>query len=112
MNRRFAATAMVVAASIFTTGVSFAAPVAAKTPVYASSGKARMVSFSLHNATSSPIKVKAGDAEIILQPGSVTAMKLPTGTKVVAEESTDKYKAGDVLAEAIPDLSSATVTLN
>jgi hypothetical protein len=37
------------------------------------------------------IKVKAGDNEIVLEPGKIVSMKLVVGVQVVAEETTQNY---------------------
>jgi hypothetical protein len=112
MNRRSVVTAMVLAASIVLPGSAFAAPASVHSPVQAMLGNQKLVSFSLHNATSEPLKVKAGDKEMTLNPGSVTTVKLPAGTKIVTQEATAKYEAGSVLAVVSPELKDATVTLN
>jgi hypothetical protein len=112
MNRRNVVTAMVLAASIFTTGAVYAAPASVHSPVHAMLGNQKLVSFNLHNATTEPLKVKAGDQEMTLSPGSVTKVKLPAGTKIVTEEATAKYEVGSVLATVSSELKDATVTLN
>jgi len=103
---------MVLAASIFSTGAVYAAPASVHSPVQAMLGNQKLVSFSIHNATSEPLKVKAGDKEMTLAPGSVTAVKLAAGTKIVTQEATSKYEVGSVLATASAELKDATVTLN
>lgn len=111
MNRRSIAAAMVVAASIFTTGTLYAAPAAPKAPVFANSGKPKMVSFSVENSTTSVIKVKAGDKEMTLQPGTTTAVKLPVGTQLVTEVTVPHYEEGSVLATVSKELGDSTVVL-
>jgi hypothetical protein len=111
MNRRLIAAAMVVAASAFTTGAMYAAPVAAKSPVLTSSSKPKMVSFKLQNATSTAIKVKAGDAEMTLEPGTTTPVKLPVGTKLVSEVTVPHYEEGSVIAVVSQDLGEGTIVL-
>ena len=66
----------------------------------------------MHNATSEPLKVKAGDKEMTIAPGAVMSVKLAAGTKIVTQEATAKYEAGSVLATASPELKDATVTFN
>jgi hypothetical protein len=111
-NRRSVVTAMVIAASMLTSEAMYAAPAMFHAPLYSTSGKQKLVSFNLHNGTAAPIKIKAGDTEMTLQPGTVTALKLPVGTKIVAQVATTNYEQGSTLAVVSEALSSSTVTLN
>jgi hypothetical protein len=112
MNRRSVVTAMVLGASMLTGEAMYATPVAVHAPVYAMFGNVKTVKFSLHNNSKEVVKVKAGETELTLQPGKTVDVKLPVGTKIVAQEQTQNYHAGDVLAVASQDLSDSTVTLN
>ena|ERR1700677_1646442 len=112
MKRSSVVTAMVLGASILTSEAMYAAPLAVHSPVHAMFSREKVIKFNLHNSTDTPIKVKAGDAEVILPPGKDVAFKLPEGAKVVVEESAGHYAQGAVLATATSDLSDATVRLN
>lgn len=102
---------MVMAASLFASEAVYAAPAAIHAPVHAMY-KTKMVSFSLRNASTSPIKVKAGEKEMTLAPGAeATPVKLAVGDKVVAVDTTPNYAAGTVLAVASSELSDSTVVL-
>jgi hypothetical protein len=112
MIRKSVVTAMVLAASVFATGAVYAAPTSVHSPVHGMFSNQKLISFNLHNATSEPLKVKAGDKEMTLAAGSVTSIKLAAGTKIVASEGSSKYEAGSVLATVSSELKDATVTLN
>jgi len=112
MKRLSVVAAMVLGVSILSTEAMYAAPLAVHTPVHAMFSREKLVKFNLHNATSAPIKVKAGDVEMTLLPGTDTPVKLAVGTKVVVEEATARYSEGSVLAVASSELSDATVKLN
>ncbi len=112
MKRISVVTAMVVAASVLSSGAVYAAPTSVHSPVRAMFSNQKLVSFNLHNATNEPLKVKAGDKEMTIAPGAVMSVKLAAGTKIVTQEATAKYEAGSVLATASPELKDATVTFN
>ena len=112
MNVRTVVTAMVLGASILTGEAMYATPVAVYAPVNAMFGNVKTVKFSLHNNSKEVVKVKAGDTEMTLQPGKTVDVKLPLGTKVVAETESKNHHVGDVVATATQDLTYATVVLN
>jgi hypothetical protein len=112
MKRLSVVTAMVLGVSMLSTEAMFAAPLAVHSPVHAMFSRDKLVKFNLHNSTNAPIKVKAGDAEMTLEPGQDTPVKLAVGTKVVVQEATAHYTEGSVLAVVSSELSDATVKLN
>ena len=87
------------------------ATVALHAPVHAKYGKTKLISFNLRNDSKQPIKVKAGDSELTLEPGKLTNLKLAPGTTVVAQETTPTFAAGSVVATVTPDLKDATIAL-
>jgi hypothetical protein len=113
MNRRLIAGTMVVAASMLMSEAAFAAPLAgAHSPVLAMFSHEKMVSFSIRNATSTSITLKAGDKEMTVAPGQTVPIKLPVGAKVIAVNDTPNHAPGSVVAEAESRLSDATIVLN
>ena len=81
-------------------------------PVHAMFNREKLVKFNLHNATSTPIQVKAGDTEMTLAPGQNVPFKLPVGAKVVVQVATADFPQGAVLATATSELSDTTIQLN
>ncbi len=112
MKRLSVVTAMVLSASLLTSEAMFAMPLAVHAPVHAMLSGQKLVKFNVHNATTAPIKVKAGDAELTLPPGKDVPLKLPVGSKVVVEEASTHYPVGNVLTVVSNDLSEATLILN
>jgi hypothetical protein len=111
MNRRFVVGTMVVAAML-AGGTVYAAPAPATTLSSAGYGKTKLVSFNLRNDSKSPIRVKAGEQEMTLEPGKLTPIKLAVGDKIVAEETTPNYPAGTVISVVTSDLFNNTLALN
>jgi len=111
MNRRFVVGTMVMAASLLTSGAVYAAPTSMLTPGHAMFSKAKMVSFKMRNDTATPITVKAGKTEMVLEPGKVTDFTLPVGQDVVAKNSTKGRVAGTILASVSEDIADHIITL-
>ena len=112
MNRRSVMGVMVMAASLVSTQAVYAASTAVHTPVNAIYVNAKMVTFTLRNDSSAPLKVKVGDNEMTLKPGTPVTVKLSVGQQIVAVEDTAQNKAGAVLATAITGLDGATVSVH
>ena len=113
MNRRFVVCAMVMSASLLAGGPMLASPtLGVRVPVQAKFGKTRSVSLNLRNDTKQPVKVKAGDAELTLEPGKVTPLKLNEGQTIVAQETTPERQAGSIIATVTSGLSGATIALH
>jgi hypothetical protein len=112
MKRLSVVTAMVLGVSILSSEAVYAAPLAVHSPMHAMFSTDKPVKFNLHNATDTPIKVKAGDVEVTLLPGKDVPMKLPVGSKVVVEEASTHYAEGTVLTVVSSALSDSTVKLN
>lgn len=83
----------------------------ARVPVQAMFGKSKTVSMNLRNDSKQPIKVKAGNAELTLEPGKVTAVKLNEGQTIVAQEATPDRPAGTVIATVTSGLDGATIAV-
>jgi hypothetical protein len=112
MIRRVIGSTMVLAALMLAGETVYAAPAAAfHSSDVPAKVKTKMVSFRLRNDSNAPVKVKAGDQELTLEPGKPMPVKLPEGATVVAEETTPSFAAGTVLATASSSLSDATVAL-
>ena len=111
MNRLSVISAMVLAASVVSTQAVYAASTPVHTPVNAIYSNAKMVSFTLRNDSTAPMKVKVGENEMTLQPGKPVSVKLATGQQIVAVETTATNQAGAVLATAIPGLDGATISV-
>lgn len=112
MKRLSVVTAMVLGVSILSSEAMYAAPVAIYSPMHAMYSTGKLVKFNVHNATTAPIKVKAGDADVTLPPGKDVPLKLPVGSKVVVQEASTHYSEGSVLTVVSDDLSEATLILN
>lgn len=113
MNRRVVVSAMVLAVSLAASGSVYASPtLSMRVPVQAKMGKTKLVSMNLRNDSAQPIKVKAGDTEMVLEPGKLTPIKLAEGTTIVTQEASPSRPAGTLLATVSSALSGATIALH
>lgn len=111
MNRRLVS-AMALSVSLLASGPMFASPtLGARVPVQAMFGKTKLVSVNLRNDSKQPIKVKAGDTELTLEPGKLTPVKMSEGQTIVAQDSTPDRPAGTIIATVNSSLSGATIAL-
>jgi hypothetical protein len=73
-------------------------------------GSSKVVKFSLINELGAPLVLKDGDDIIKLEPGNVTELKEPMGSRVVVVDSpVQSHKPGDVIVEVSGTLSGAIV---
>ena len=110
MNRFRTFSAMVLAASFVTGGAAFASPLTPHSPLRAMFGKTHTVSFRLRNDSTQPVRIKAGDQDLTLEPGKATSVKLNVGDKVIVSEATSVLPAGSVITTAESSLSDATIS--
>jgi len=110
MNYRNLLAVTVVATSLLTSPVSYAATVV-HSPVNAMFGKTKTVKLTLLNDSTTPVEVKAGDEVVKLDAGKPVTLNLQPGTRVVYNTSTDKQQAGSLIAEVSSSLNGATIHL-
>ncbi len=110
MNRLKVVTAMALLSTVLTGAAASASPLVTHSPVHAMFGRTKTVSFNLRNDTAGPVKIKAGDQEMTLQPGKITPVKLNLGEKVLLVDATPTQAAGAIVTTAQPALSDATVS--
>jgi hypothetical protein len=78
-------------------------------PVNAMFSKTKTITFTLVNDSGSPMEVKAGDEVIKLESGKPVTLKLPVGTRVVANTATPVHEVGSLIAEVSNTLNGNTV---
>ena len=111
MNRRSGVGVMVMAASLVSAQAMYAAPAAVHAPVNAIFAKVKFVKFTLRNDSAAPLKLKAGDTEVTLQPGKTVDVKLTEGQQIVAVETSPNYAAGAVITTVSDQLNGTTLAL-
>ncbi len=111
MKNRIAVSTMVVALSLIAGQAVYASPLAVHSPVHATFGHPKTISFTMRNDAAQPMKLKAGDQETTIAAGKTISVKLPVGVSVVLVEATATTEAGKVLVTVAPGLQDATVSL-
>jgi hypothetical protein len=110
-SRRSLYIAALVATSFLSSQAINAAIIHVPTPTHAMLGDSKPVQFSLRNACSSTIELKAGDQTITVEAGKTVKVKIPAGTKVITTTATGHSEAGSVVVEVSTSLSGATVAI-
>ena len=101
------------AAMILAAGATCPAPAATMaTPVHAMFSKTKMVKLSLRNDSGAPVRVKAGDTSMTLNPGKPETLKLAEGTAITVEEATPTHAAGALIAQVSTSLQGATIVIH
>jgi hypothetical protein len=111
LKRRLVLGSFVMSAVLLGGQAVFAAPVATA-PFSGVFSHEKTVKFNLKNATTTPIKVKAGETEVTLAAGATVPMKVAPGVKLVVVDATASHAAGSVLVEVGSQLSDSTIVLN
>lgn len=112
MYRRFVLSATVVAASLIGTQAVYAAPITSNdAPVHAFiAAQGKLVKFNVRNDSKSPMRLKAGESEIAIEPGKTANLKLTEGTQLVVVEASNR-EPGAVVATISSDFSGSTLAL-
>jgi len=74
--------------------------------------KVKTIHFNVRNASGASIELKAGDQTMTVAAGQTMNFKLPTGTRVINTNKTEKREAGAVICEVSSALKDSTVVLN
>jgi hypothetical protein len=89
----------------------YAAPLSVFNPVHAMFGRSKMVKFDLHNASDSPMDLKAGDKVVTVKAGETITLELPPGTRILTNTASNAHPAGTLMLEVSPGFSGTTITL-
>jgi hypothetical protein len=114
-SRRSLYTAALVATSFLSSQAIHAAIIHVPTSTHAmlaDSKDSKPVQFSLRNACSSTLELKAGDQTITVEAGKTVKVKIPAGTKVITTTATGHSEAGSVVVEVSSALNGATVAIS
>jgi len=87
----------------------YAAPTSVHAPVHAMFGNPKLVTLSLRNDSSTALELKVGEQLMTLEAGKLITLKLPVGTRILANATTPTHEAGTLLAQISGELSGATI---
>lgn len=112
MIRRSLLVAPIAIACLFASQALYASPANFHAPVNAMFARSKTVKFQLHNASSSPMDLKAGDTVLTLKAGETIKLDLAAGTRIVTMAATATHPAGTLVLEVSTGFDGSTVTLN
>lgn len=98
-------------ACLFVSQAAYASPVSSLNPSHAIFSKSKTVKFELHNASASPLDLRAGETAIKLKAGETITVSLPPGTRIVTNVATSAHPAGTLILEVAPGFNGTTITL-
>jgi hypothetical protein len=68
--------------------------------------KSKAVKISFRNDTKAALELKIGTDVVTLQAGKVATMKLPAGTRIIANTTTEHLAVGDLIVEVTDSMYS------
>jgi hypothetical protein len=78
-------------------------------PVHAMFSKTKLISVSLRNDSTESMELKVGDNVMTLAAGKTVAVKVPVGTRILANATTSTHQAGDLVSQVSNELDGATL---
>jgi hypothetical protein len=111
MRIRSAIAVAVVVAGLSASAAVYAAPANIDAHAHAMFAKSKIVKLTLRNDSGSAMELKVGDKVMTLDAGKTVALKLPLGTRIMANAATAKHQAGELLAEVSTNLDDTTVVI-
>ncbi len=111
MKRRNLIAIAAVALSVSPTAPStvFAASAGMNAPVHAMFGQTKTVHYTMRNDTTASMELKVGEDVVNLEAGKSLEVKLPPGSRIVANSTTPNHTAGSVIAEVSDSLNGAII---
>ena len=106
-----AMSAVALAIALTTSSLVYAAPSDTPSPAHATVAKGKTVKFSVRNDSGTSFELKLGDQVLAIDAGKTVDLKLPVGTQITMNSSTDKHKAGDLIAEVSTQFANATLAI-
>ncbi len=112
MKIRIACATLLAAIFFAAVPASHAAVSSIHAPTHAYFHGDKKIKFNIKNETGAPLDLKVGDQVVTLQPGQVTPLKLPIGTRVTTNTATDHHKVGDLIVEVSTNMySNSTLSI-
>lgn len=72
----------------------------------------KKIKFNISNETGVPLELKIGDKITTIKPGEVMGFKLPVGTRITSNTTTEHLHVGDVVVDVTAGMySDSTITI-
>jgi hypothetical protein len=78
---------------------------------YVGFAKTKVVTFNLRNDSGAAMELKVGETVMTIDAGKTVTVKLPVGTRIIANTATASHQAGTLLEEVSNQLSDTTIAL-
>jgi hypothetical protein len=112
MNYKIRLAVAVIASSLLAAPAVYAAPAGVQSPLHAMfRNQTKSVKLNLRNDSGAVIELKVNDQIMTLEAGKSLDLKLPVGTKIIANNTTPSHPAGSLITEVIKEQDGATVTI-
>lgn len=112
MNKNRSIAIAIVATALLAAPVANAAPTSIPSPVHAMFGnQVKSVKLSLRNASAAPLELKIEDKVMTLDAGQTINLKLPVGTRILANNTTPTHEAGSLIEQVRKDHDGVTIVI-
>jgi hypothetical protein len=112
MLRRSIFVASLAVACLFVSQTVYASSVVFASSVHAMFARSKTIRFELHNASPSPLNLRAGDKVMTVKVDETITVDLPVGTRIVTNVASDAHPAGTLVLQVAAGFDGTTVTLH
>jgi hypothetical protein len=112
MNRKNLIAIVMIGTSIITAPAVYAAPAGVHSPVPAMfRNQTKAIKLNVRNDSGTAIELKVNEQVMTLEVGKSLDLKLPVGTRILANSSTPSHPAGSLITEVIKEQDGATISI-
>src|ERR1700722_1532528 len=112
MNRKNLFAIAVVSTFLLVSPLTYAAPAGVQSPLHSMfRNQTKSIKLSVRNDSSVVIELKVNDQIMTLEAGKALDLKVPVGTRILANNTTPNHPAGSLIAEVIKNQDGATISI-
>ena len=112
MNRKNLFAIAVVGTSLLASPLVYAAPADVQPTLYAMfRNQTKPIKLNVRNDSSAAIELKVNDQVMTLEAGKTLGLKVPVGTRILANNTTPNHPAGSLITEVIKEQDGATISI-
>jgi hypothetical protein len=112
MNRKNLIAIVLTGASLLTVPAVYATPAGVASPVHAMfRSQTKTVKLNVRNDSSVAIELKVNDQVMTVEAGKTLDLKVPVGTRIMANNTTPNHPAGSLITEVIKEQDGATISI-
>jgi hypothetical protein len=112
MNRKNLFAIAVVGTSLLASPLVYAAPAGVQSPLHAMfRNQTKPIKLNVRNDSNAAIELKVNDQIMTVEAGKTLDLKVPVGTRILANKTTPNHPAGSLITEVIKEQDGATISI-